>query len=632
MSDQLSSPMQWQALDMSPDAIVLVNESGVIIYLNHQAEHLFGYSSAEVIDKKIEILIPEEYREKHVSDRAKFLENPRSYCVDQLREVTGLCKDGSELPMDIKLGPVEMDDSLLVCVSIRDASVRLQRDEAIQASDARFKELIETMNEGFAEADKDYIFKYVNTKLCNLLGYSRSEMIGRPLLDFIHNEDQELMKEQMKLRRQGIAKPFELSFTSKSGQRVYTLASPKAVFDEEHMYNGSFGVLTDLTELKEDERALKVSEERYCALVDSISSGVQESDLNGKIVFSNKAHSEMHGYEEGGMLGKSVWDMAITDDERDYIRMYYLSLVKDQPEPTPYFTQDKTSSGDIIEIQVDWNYLYDELGKLAGFVSIITDISERKQVELELRKHRKYLEAMVSERTAELEDANKELESFSYSVSHDLSAPLRYMDGFSQALLEDYADKLDDVGKDYLRRIRHSAQHMKRQIDALLSLSKVTRDALDLKAVNLSAIAETVIRKYQGYDVQRQVEVDIEKGISGWGDARLLEILLDNLIGNAWKYTRNTDSAHIGFGVKRGDGKTIYHVYDNGVGFDMNFAKKLFGAFQRLHKDDEFEGTGIGLATVARIIRCHSGKVWAEAELDQGATFFFTLGAEKTTN
>jgi PAS domain S-box-containing protein len=632
MSKQLSSLPGWQALDISPDAIVLVNDDGEIIYFNHQAEHLFGYSSAEVLDKKIEILIPNEYREEHVSHRAKFMDNPRSYCIDKMREVTGLCKDGLELPVDIKLGPVEMDGRVLVCVSIRDASLRLQRDEAIRASDARFKQLIETMNEGFAEADENYIFKYVNSKLCDMLGYSRNEIVGKPLLDFIHDDDKELMQEQMNLRRQGIAKPFELSFADKNGQRVYTLASPKAVFDEYNTFKGSFGVLTNLTGLKQDERALKASEERYRTLVETISYGVQESDLDGKIIFSNKAHSKMHVYEEGELLGKLVWDMAINDEQRDYLRQYYFSVIEDHPPPTPFYTQDKTKAGEIIDVQVDWNYRYDEMGNQTGFVSIITDITQRKQVEQELKQYQNHLEAMVAGRTAELEDVNKELESFSYSVSHDLYAPLRYINGFSQALLEDYANHIDDVGKDYLQRIHNSAQDMKRQIDALLTLSKVTRGVINRKVVDLSAIAYTVVSKYQDYDAQRKVDINIEPGITGWGDARLLEILLDNLIGNAWKYTNNTDNAHIDFGVIEKDGKTIYHVRDNGVGFDMKHADRLFGAFQRLHKDSEFEGAGIGLATVARIIRCHGGQVWADAKIDKGATFYFTLGAEKITN
>ena len=229
----------------------------------------------------------------------------------------------------------------------------------------------------------------------------------------------------------------------------------------------------------------------------------------------------------------------------------------------------------------------------------------------------------------ELEATNRELEAFSYSVSHDLRAPLRSIDGFSQILLEDYADEFDEDGKDYLSRVRAASQRMGRLIDDLLGLSRVTRGAMNRERVNLSDLVEEVAEGLREANPGRVVEFSAQRGLKVWGDPRLLRVALVNLIGNAWKFTEKEPEAHIEFGVdeelSRRGRVPVYYVRDNGAGFDMNYADKLFGAFQRLHGADEFEGTGIGLATVQRVVHRHGGRIWAEGEVGRGATFYFTL-------
>jgi light-regulated signal transduction histidine kinase (bacteriophytochrome) len=232
----------------------------------------------------------------------------------------------------------------------------------------------------------------------------------------------------------------------------------------------------------------------------------------------------------------------------------------------------------------------------------------------------------VLERTAELAAANRELEAFSYSVSHDLRAPLRSIDGFSQAVLEDYADKLDEPGRDHLNRVRAATQRMGQLIDDLLKLARVTRAEIRPTTVDLSALAANVLAELQKNEPGRRVEYRIEPGLTAEGDARLLRVVLDNLLGNAWKFAGKTANARIEFGATRGsDGTPSYFVRDNGAGFDMAYANKLFSAFQRLHSMNEFPGTGIGLATVQRIILRHGGTVRAEGRPGAGATFYFTL-------
>jgi light-regulated signal transduction histidine kinase (bacteriophytochrome) len=235
------------------------------------------------------------------------------------------------------------------------------------------------------------------------------------------------------------------------------------------------------------------------------------------------------------------------------------------------------------------------------------------------------LEQRVEERTAQLAAANKELEAFSYSVAHDLRAPLRSIDGFSQAVLEDYADKLDADGTRQLQRVRAASQRMSVLIDDLLNLSRITRSEVRKSNLNLSSLAESVVTELKKNDPGRQVEFVIEETLFAEADAGLLRVVLENLLGNAWKYTSRHGRARIEFGRLQQNGRSPYFVRDDGAGFDPRHAARLFGAFQRLHSASEFPGTGIGLATVQRIILKHGGEIWAEAALEKGATFFFVL-------
>lgn len=247
-------------------------------------------------------------------------------------------------------------------------------------------------------------------------------------------------------------------------------------------------------------------------------------------------------------------------------------------------------------------------------IEMAKEIEERKAAEEALRKAKEAVEA-----------ANKELEAFSYSVSHDLRAPLRSIDGFSQILLEDYADKVDDQGNDYLKRVRAATQRMAVLIDDMLKLSRLARSEMHLEKVDLSALANSIAEELQKSYPERSVEFSTSPGMFARGDSRLLQVTLENLLSNAWKFTSRRSDAKIEFGTMRKEGKQVYFIRDNGIGFDMTYVDKLFAPFQRLHSMSEFPGTGVGLAIVQRVFHRHGGTVWAEGEKDKGATFYFTL-------
>ncbi|WP_158821499.1 ATP-binding protein [Granulicella sp. S156] len=260
-------------------------------------------------------------------------------------------------------------------------------------------------------------------------------------------------------------------------------------------------------------------------------------------------------------------------------------------------------------------------------LQIAEDAASIEALNNELTRVNTELEGRVEERTQELAESNQELEAFSYSVSHDLRAPLRTIDGFSLALMEDFSDKLNDEGLDYIARIRNGVQRMGMLIDSLLQLSRVTRSEVHRERVDISQLAKLVFDELTASDHDRAIVFVAQPGVLAQADPRLVRIALENLIGNAWKFTSRTPEGRIEFGSDVREGRTVYFIRDNGAGFDMQYVDRLFTAFQRLHGDRDFKGSGIGLATVSRIIRRHQGSIWAESELGNGATFFFTLAA-----
>lgn len=353
-------------------------------------------------------------------------------------------------------------------------------------------------------------------------------------------------------------------------------------------------------------------------IIDQTHVAVLTADLDGIITSWNGGAARLFGFSSEETIGQHV-SLIQADPDAGFLRQRIIAPLKarGQYEIEPIL---RRHDGSTFPAHLSLSMLYDDDGAPLGLISYAMDISE-------LKKRERQLQALAER----LEASNKELESFSYSVSHDLRTPLRAIDGFSLALAEDYGDRLDATALDYLQRVRNGAQRMGMLIDDLLQLSRVNRVALRHEAVDLGAIARDLIEELRHCEPQRQVAFSIDEDMRVQGDPRLLRAMLANLLGNAWKFTARQENARIQFRrAARHPG--VFSIQDNGVGFDMRHADKLFGAFQRLHHDSEFPGTGIGLATVSRIVQRHGGRIWADAEPGLGAIFFFTLGRSASTS
>lgn len=481
-------------------------------------------------------------------------------------------------------------------------------------------ELFELLPLGVVVIDDGGHLHMVNEKTVKMFDYAKSEIIGQPLeillpeyLQSAHIDHRKQFFSAPQTRTMGIG--LDLVGRKKDGREFPIEVGLSSIESSGRTF--AVGFVSDISKRKQATEALLESESRYHSIIDNMIEGFQIIGFDWRYLYLNDAAARYGRIPQKELLGHTVMEK-------------YPGI-----EQTEMFATLRDCMEKRVAKHAEFEFTYPD-GSTAwfkfsiqpipeGIFILSLDVTERKQAEVAMQQLNEELERRVIERTTHLEALNKELEAFSYSVSHDLRAPLRAIDGFSQALLEDYEHQLDDEGQEYLHFLRAECQQMGQLIDDLIELSRYTRSEIHYKNVDLSAIAQQIAETLLRQEPHRKAEFVIADGVKGYGDESLLRVVLQNLLGNAWKYTAKQAEARIEFGYNNQNGTVEYFVRDNGVGFNMAYAHKIFGAFQRLHGRHDFEGTGIGLATVQRIIRRHGGTVRAEGTVNVGATLYFIL-------
>ncbi len=374
--------------------------------------------------------------------------------------------------------------------------------------------------------------------------------------------------------------------------------------------------------MKETDEALNASEAMYRTIFENTGTATFVDENDTTIYLTNTQFQRLSGYPKEEVEGKKNWtEFIVKEDLEKVLQYHHLRRIDPQAAPKNYELKFVDRNGDVKDILITVDIVP---GTQKSVLSIL-DITKLKRVEREVRQLNEELEKRVRDRTAQLEAANKELEAFSYSVSHDLRTPLISIQAFSRLLVEKYGVHLDDKGQEFLGAIQKSTKQMDQLINDLLALSRPKSQEFKVTEIDIGSLAKAVFDELKAITPNRKLELSINNPPSGMGDPSLMREVVLNLLSNAIKFTGKRDTAHIEVGGFTGNGENIYYVRDNGVGFEMADAEKLFGVFQRLHSPDEYEGTGVGLAIVQRIITRHGGRVWAEGKVDEGATFYFTL-------
>ncbi len=624
-ASRLSEEKFAKAFAINPAAITITRlDDGKFLDVNEAWEAMTGYDRDQAIGRTaIELGIWPD-----AAARSGFAGELIDKGSLHGSEQTIVRRSGEPFPALVSAATLTIGEEKAILSALLDISQRKRDEEALRESEQQFRTLANAIPQLCWMANPDgWIFWY-NDRWYEYTGATPEQMAGWGWQSVHDPQALTAVIARWKLSLAN-GELFDMVFPLRGADGVFRpfLTRVVPVRGASGKIVRWFGTNTDIGEQRKTEEALRQSEERFRALVMATSDVVYRMSPDWK---------EMR-YLDG---------RDFIPDTKSHSREWLAKYIHpdDQPAALAVISEairDKTifelehraprSDGSFAWVHSRAVPLFDASGEIVEWFGAASDVTPRKKSEDEIRRLNADLERRVLERTAQLEAANKELESFSYSVSHDLRAPLRGIDGWSQALLEDYCgecDRLDEKGRRYLGRVRSETQRMGRLIDDLLQLSRITRAEMHRDTVDLSVTVASIAARLRELHPERSLEFVIQPGVTALGDARLLDVALTNLLQNAVKFTGTRDRARIEFEVAGSNGNRIFALRDNGVGFDIAYAGTLFGAFQRLHSESEFPGTGIGLATVQRVVHRHGGRIWAEAEPDRGANFYFTLGGE----
>lgn len=604
--------------ETSPVGLALATMDGRLVDINAAFARTIGRSIGETLELSYWQITPEEYAGQEREQLASLRDHGRYGPYEK----EYLHKDGHRVPVRLNGLLIERGEETFIWSAVEDISAETAANERQRT----LATILEASPDLVGTASLDGEIRYVNPGGLQLLGWDE-DLIGHSIADVHPQWALRVLREQAfpAAQRDGVWRG-ECALLDAAGQEIPVAMVIIAHRDVSGRPTQFSAIMSDIRELKAKEQQLLAHRRdleklvaartqevhQQARIIDQTHDAVITTDLQGTITSWNHGAESLFGMSREQAMGRPLASL-YPGGADEFVKREVLAPLLETGELEAEHDLAH-ADGCVFHGHLSITLLQDEYLRPSGVAVYVLDISERKRIENEL----------VS-LAAELKLANQELEAFSYSVSHDLRTPLRAIDGFSQALVEDYGERLDATALDYLNRVRSAAQQMGRLIDDLLQLSRVTRATFDPQPVDLSTIAAETLQQLRASEPQRDARVDIEPGLRVMGDPGLLRILMDNLLGNAWKYTAKRELAHIRVARRRDLEGSPFVVQDNGAGFNMAYRDKLFRAFQRLHAADEFPGTGVGLATVSRIIARHRGRIWAEAEIDQGATFYFTL-------
>ena len=619
-------------IESSDDAIVGKDLNGVITSWNPGAEKLFGYPAREAIGKPMLTFIPPERAHEEAEILAQIA---RGESIKHL-ETVRVRKDGKRIDVSVTISPIKDSQGKIIGASkiARDITESKQAEQLLKATLKEVNDLKSALDEHAIVAITDAQGKitYVNDKFCAISKYSREELIGQDhrLINSGHHS-KEFIRDLWTTIAHGKVWHGEIKNRAKDGSFYWVDTTIVPFLNDDGKPRQYVAIRADITERKRAQEEAAREQARFKLIFESTPVGiayaiVQPDGQYQRII--NDAHLQICGLTKEQDQIPGIYQRLVHPD--DARRQQKLADELLGPDRTGKISLEKRYvrlDGEVVWVAFTFQRRKCADGNYEELTTVV-DINDLKNAEAEIRQLNAELEQRVARRTVELEAANKELEAFSYSVSHDLRAPLRAVNGFAGIVLDDFGPLLPDAGRNYLERIRNGGQRMGELIDDLLAFSRLSRLSMNRQPVNFRLIVQESLDELKPLLEDRQIELRIGELPACQGDPLLLKQVWINLLSNAIKYSRDREPAIVEVGCTRNDGENVYFVRDNGVGFDMQYVGKLFGVFQRLHRADEFEGTGVGLAIVQRIIHRHGGRVWAEAQLNHGATFYFTIEGE----
>ncbi len=597
------------------------------VWVNKKVEEIFQYSNEDLVGQTTrKLYLSDEAYEELGKTAYPVLAQGHTYETEQMLKRS----DGASIWVKYNGKAIDPSDMSKGTIWIlQDVTVRRKTEEALRGSAIYTRSLLEASLDPFVTISPEGKIIDVNRATEDAAGLSRENLIGSDFADYFTDPDRARAGYQLVLEQDSV-RDYPLSIRHVSGQTIDVLYNAVIYRNETGEVQGVFAAARDVTERRRAEEALQISEGRLKAIFDIAPIGISITDEKGRIVDRNITSKALLAINRVEHLAENS-----TGAEWDIFRTDGLPMPPEEFASARALTEDRLISNQILEVRTQQKsvWLMVSAGPLHlpgyGAIIVYADVTERKAAEESVFRMNAELEERVIRRTAQLEAANQELEAFSYSVSHDLRAPLRHIDGYVDLLVSRSRGSLDDKGKHYVDTIAAAARQMGGLIDDLLQFSRTGRSEMRKDNIDMNSLlreAQEILKEsYTG----RAVEWVVGGLPSVRGDHSLLRQVWINLLANAIKFTATRDAARIEISARQQNGETIFAVADNGVGFDMKHAAKLFGVFQRLHTQEKFEGTGIGLATVQRIVARHGGRIWAEAMLDQGATFYFSLPIEK---